>query len=152
MTVDLTSGLASDPTPGLETEVAGVTLPSPVLTAAGCGGTGRELAPYLDLESRESHRSSGLQQAFPRRRDAVVLLWLDEVLAERMPRPVLRHEDAAEIGVAPVPGSSFYSRPELGQDMVRFAFCKTDDMLAAAAERLQHVAERAQRIRGPIPA
>ena len=58
----------------------------------------------------------------------------------------------AEIGVAPVPGSSFYSRPELGQDMVRFAFCKTDDMLAAAAERLQHVAERAHLIRGPIPA
>ena len=38
MTVDLTSGLTSDPTAGLETEVAGVTLPSPVLTAAGCGG------------------------------------------------------------------------------------------------------------------
>jgi aminotransferase len=31
----------------------------------------------------------------------------------------------AEIGVAPVPGSSFYSRSELGRSVVRFAFCKT---------------------------
>src|SRR5258705_5904831 len=43
---------------------------------------------------------SRLQQAFPRGRDAVVLLGLDEVLAERMARPVLRHEDAAEVGMA----------------------------------------------------
>src|SRR5438067_2191910 len=30
-----------------------------------------------------------------------------------------------EIGVSPVPGSSFFSRPELGRRLVRFAFCKT---------------------------
>jgi len=41
-----------------------------------------------------------------------------------------------EIGVAPVPGSSFYSRPELGRTVVRFAFCKTDDLLSEAARRL----------------
>ena len=29
--------------------LAGLTLPNPVLVAAGCGGTGRELAPYGDL-------------------------------------------------------------------------------------------------------
>lgn len=34
----------------LTTELAGLTLPSPVLTAAGCGGTGRELDPFLDLD------------------------------------------------------------------------------------------------------
>jgi aminotransferase len=42
-----------------------------------------------------------------------------------------------EIGVAPVPGSSFYSRPELGRRQVRFAFCKTLDLLRQAAERLK---------------
>jgi len=42
----------------------------------------------------------------------------------------------AEHGVAPVPGSSFYSRPELGRKEVRFAFCKTDDLLQEAARRL----------------
>jgi aspartate/methionine/tyrosine aminotransferase len=42
-----------------------------------------------------------------------------------------------EIGVAVVPGSSFYSRPELGSTQVRFCFCKKDETLEAAAERLQ---------------
>ena len=44
-----------------------------------------------------------------------------------------------EHGVASVPGSSFYSRPELGRSQVRFAFCKTEDMLQQAVERLQRV-------------
>ena len=43
----------------------------------------------------------------------------------------------SEIGVAVVPGSSFYSRPELGAQQVRFCFCKRDETLQAAAERLQ---------------
>ena len=30
-------------------ELAGLTLPSPILVASGCGGTGRELAAYGDL-------------------------------------------------------------------------------------------------------
>ena len=44
-----------------------------------------------------------------------------------------------EHGVAPVPGSSFYSRPELGRKVVRFAFCKTMEMLGEAAQRLRAV-------------
>jgi aminotransferase len=44
-----------------------------------------------------------------------------------------------QVGVAPVPGSSFYSRPELGRKLVRFAFCKTDDVLQQAAGRLRSV-------------
>ena len=43
-------------------------------------------------------------------------------------------------GVAAVPGSSFYSRPELGRSKVRFAFPKTRATLEAAAERLSHLA------------
>ena len=42
----------------------------------------------------------------------------------------------AEVGVAAVPGSSFYSRPELGRDKLRFAFPKRLETLAAAGERL----------------
>jgi aspartate/methionine/tyrosine aminotransferase len=42
-----------------------------------------------------------------------------------------------EIGVACVPGSSFYSRPELGARQVRFCFCKKDKTLEDAAARLQ---------------
>jgi aminotransferase len=42
-----------------------------------------------------------------------------------------------EIGVAVVPGSSFYENRSMGSQMVRFCFCKLDSTLEAAAERLQ---------------
>jgi aspartate/methionine/tyrosine aminotransferase len=41
-----------------------------------------------------------------------------------------------DIGVASVPGSSFYHDKALGARMVRFAFCKRRETLEAAAERL----------------
>ncbi|MDE2655157.1 MAG: aminotransferase class I/II-fold pyridoxal phosphate-dependent enzyme [Gemmatimonadota bacterium] len=44
---------------------------------------------------------------------------------------------ARECGVAPVPGSSFYSRPERGAKLVRFAFCKQAGTLERAVERLR---------------
>ena len=43
---------------------------------------------------------------------------------------------ARDRGVAAVPGSSFFSRPELGRCYVRFVFCKTDEVLQEAAARL----------------
>ena len=42
-----------------------------------------------------------------------------------------------EIGVAVVPGSSFYHDSTLGSQLVRFCFCKKDETLEAAAEKLQ---------------
>lgn len=42
-----------------------------------------------------------------------------------------------EIGVAVVPGSSFYHDRSLGSQLVRFCFCKKDETLEAAADRLQ---------------
>ena len=42
----------------------------------------------------------------------------------------------ASPGIASVPGSSFYSRPELGRTKVRFAFPKRDETLREAARRL----------------
>jgi len=41
-----------------------------------------------------------------------------------------------EIGVAVVPGSSFYHDAAVGSQLVRFCFCKKDETLSAAAERL----------------
>ena len=46
-------------------------------------------------------------------------------------------------GVAAVPGSSFFSRPELGRAKLRFAFPKRTETLEAAAERLARLAVRA---------
>jgi aminotransferase len=42
-----------------------------------------------------------------------------------------------EVGVATVPGSSFYAHTDLGRTKIRFCFPKTDDMLREAGERLQ---------------
>jgi aminotransferase len=41
-----------------------------------------------------------------------------------------------EVGVACVPGSSFYADPADGAKLVRFCFCKRDETLNAAIERL----------------
>ena len=41
-----------------------------------------------------------------------------------------------EIGVAAVPGSSFYGDPATGRTKLRFCFCKKDETLAAAETRL----------------
>ena len=48
------------------------------------------------------------------------------------------------VGVAAVPGSSFYHHAELGRHVIRFAFCKRAETLRAAAERLAGVKELAR--------
>ena len=47
------------------------------------------------------------------------------------------HHLTREVGVAVVPGSSFFSRPELGAHLVRFAFCKKVETLEEAGARLR---------------
>jgi len=47
-----------------------------------------------------------------------------------------------EIGVAAVPGSSFYNNPRDGAKQVRFAFCKKDATLDEAGRRLKKLRER----------
>lgn len=44
-----------------------------------------------------------------------------------------------EIGVASVPGSSFYRHAELGRSRLRFAFCKRPETLEEAARRLKKI-------------
>ena len=48
---------------------------------------------------------------------------------------------AKDVGVAAVPGSSFYHDPALGRKLIRFAFCKKLETLEKAAERLSRVRE-----------
>jgi aminotransferase len=48
---------------------------------------------------------------------------------------------AREVGVASVPGSSFFGSPERGRSLVRFAFCKRMETLHEAASRLQRFAD-----------
>jgi aminotransferase len=44
-----------------------------------------------------------------------------------------------EIGVAAVPGSSFFSDPAAGRNLVRFCFAKTEETLELARERLDRL-------------
>jgi len=47
-----------------------------------------------------------------------------------------------DIGVATVPGSSFYKDAAAGKDIIRFTFCKREETLRAAEERLQKLQSR----------
>ena len=49
---------------------------------------------------------------------------------------------AKEIGVVPVPGSSFYHDKSLGRGLVRFAFCKKIETLEEASFRLRNMRAR----------
>ncbi|KAK1315075.1 hypothetical protein QJS10_CPA06g02406 [Acorus calamus] len=42
-----------------------------------------------------------------------------------------------EVGVVAIPTSVFYLNPEEGKDLVRFTFCKDEDTLKAAVERMK---------------
>jgi aspartate/methionine/tyrosine aminotransferase len=60
-----------------------------------------------------------------------------------------------EIGVTPVPGSSFFREgAQGGSSLVRFVFCKTDDILLEASRRLRSISSphRSSRERLPEPA
>jgi aspartate/methionine/tyrosine aminotransferase len=48
------------------------------------------------------------------------------------------------VGVAGVPGSSFFSRRDLGRHLIRFTFCKTADLLEDAGTRLLQARSAAQ--------
>jgi aminotransferase len=49
---------------------------------------------------------------------------------------------AKEVGVATVPGTSFYSKPKMGETLTRFAFCKKSETLERAAERLASISAK----------
>jgi aminotransferase len=50
-----------------------------------------------------------------------------------------------DVGVACVPGSSFYRDPRDGAKQVRFAFCKKPETLDEAARRLGQLTSRKEK-------
>ncbi len=58
-----------------------------------------------------------------------------------LPAPEFARWLTIEGGIATVPGTSFFSRPEDGVRFTRFAFCKTLDLLRAASRRLAALPE-----------
>jgi N-succinyldiaminopimelate aminotransferase len=47
-----------------------------------------------------------------------------------------------EVGVVAIPSAVFYDDPDAGRTLVRFAFCKRPEVLAAAVERLSRLGRR----------
>jgi aminotransferase len=86
------------------------------------------LLPALEAAGFRVHRPAGAYYAMTDIRD---LTGDDDVTyARRL---------IADPGVATVPGSSFFSRPELGRTKLRFAFPKRLETLRAAADRLARI-------------
>jgi aminotransferase len=58
-----------------------------------------------------------------------------------LPDPEFARWLTREVGVTPVPGSSFFSQPDPARRIVRFAFCKREETLREAAVRLARLTE-----------
>ena len=56
-----------------------------------------------------------------------------------------------EIGIAAVPGSSFYHRSELGADKLRFSFSKKDETLNEVTRRFEQLPEKMEKRRPALP-
>jgi aminotransferase len=52
----------------------------------------------------------------------------------------------SEVGVAAVPGSSFYADPAAGRQRLRFHFARRRETLEAAAQRLTRLKARASTV------
>ena len=83
------------------------------------------LVPALEAAGFRVHRPAGAYYVMTDIRD---LTGEDDV--------AFAHRLIRDPGVAAVPGSSFFSRPELGRTKLRFAFPKRRETLEAAAARL----------------
>jgi aminotransferase len=119
-----------------------VAAPAP-LQVAGVAALAMPRTYYADMAA-----------AYHERRDAMMTILADAGFAATPPQGAyyvmadissLGFDDDQEAarylvevaGVAAVPGSSFVSRPSDGAHLLRFAFCKTLETLAAAGERLR---------------
>jgi aminotransferase len=89
------------------------------------------LVPALRAAGFRVHEPRGAYYVMTDIRDLVEPGETDVTFAHRLIR---------DPGVAAVPGSSFFSRPELGVTKLRFAFPKRLETLQAAAERLARLA------------
>lgn len=72
--------------------------------------------------------------------DGAYYILADFTAIKKMPADQFARWLTIEGGVATVPGTSFFANPADGADYTRFAFCKTEDMLEAAVERLVRLA------------
>jgi N-succinyldiaminopimelate aminotransferase len=105
----------------------GLDLPDSYFTGLASGLAAKRdlLADGLEKAGFDVHRPDGTYFITA---DARSIGWDDgEALCRAMPE---------RCGVVAVPAAAFYVHPERGRHLVRFAFCKRDEVLAEAVERL----------------
>jgi aminotransferase len=100
---------------------------------------------YIDLAAAYQHRrdlligalrSSGFDCSTPQ--GAYYIMAGFQALSDLSDTEFTRYL-VKDVGVAVVPGSSFFHEPERGSRYVRFCFCKKDSTLQSAGERLQRI-------------
>ena len=80
--------------------------------------------------------ASGFRATLP---DGAYYILADYSALSHLPDAEFARWLTTEIGVTPVPGSSFFSTTDPARRLVRFAFCKREDTLRQAAERLRTI-------------
>ncbi|MEQ1909676.1 MAG: aminotransferase class I/II-fold pyridoxal phosphate-dependent enzyme [Vicinamibacterales bacterium] len=112
------------------------------LQEAGVTALGLEESYYTELASGYQRRRDMLLEILERHHftcyvpDGAYYIMTD-IAGFGYPDDVaFAHYLVKEVGVAAVPGSSFYSHAELGRTKLRFCFCKRDETLLEADRRL----------------
>lgn len=82
----------------------------------------------------ETLLTSGFRAALP---DGAYYILADYSAISDLPDTEFARWLTTTVGVTPVPGSSFFSTPDPERRVVRFAFCKREETLRQAAERLR---------------
>jgi aspartate/methionine/tyrosine aminotransferase len=118
------------PTPFQVAGVAALGLPREVLERNAAAYAERR-ALLLDILSSAGFDAIAPEGAYYVMADVGPLGFADDMA-------VSRHL-IEEIGIAAVPGSSFFSDPALGRHLLRFAFCKRLETLEAAGERFDRL-------------
>jgi aminotransferase len=112
------------------------------------------LAVAMETLDREYYR--GLERDYRARRDLIVgalkaagfrceapegayYVLADFTAIKKLPADEFARWLTVKGGVATVPGTSFFSDPARGAHLTRFAFCKTEDLLNEAVDRLRRL-------------
>jgi aspartate/methionine/tyrosine aminotransferase len=123
--------------------------PAP-LQEAGAAALNLPASYYRDLaekyRTRRDHLIPALEKAgFRCYRPRGAYYVMTDISAFHFPNDVeFARYLVKEIGIACVPGSSFYKHPKDGSQQVRFAFCKKPETLDEAARRLEKLIPRQQ--------
>ena len=95
------------------------------------------LAADYQAQQTACARRSGTSASRSSRPRGPTISWLTSRLLESMTMCEFARHLVRNVGVATVPGSSFFQDKALGRQYIRFCFCKRNETLDDAARRLQ---------------